>query len=249
MATSYGALCTDFFINQKLALKLDLPTERETVLHFFDQLRKADPSLARFRRYDGEFALESANKQAEQKWVALRRTSIRSGHVNPESLGNARSFHELVLKVAPYHLTASPLDIDYVELMFGFDLECGGDQDEVVHQALFTETPMGGLLDVPGAKALDVQPIFGMNLSESGDLQAYFEVKTREKSRRGSSKAHRGDPLSIYLTVRKYGPMLKLDDLMPVNEELFRWADTLTSERLIPCLLQPITQFITPSSK
>ena len=59
MTTSYGALCTDFYINQKLALKMDLPTERETLLHFFDQVRETHPGMTRFRRYDGELSLES----------------------------------------------------------------------------------------------------------------------------------------------------------------------------------------------
>ena len=53
MATSYGALCTDFYINQKLALKMDLPSDRETILHFFDLVRREMPSMHRFRRYDG----------------------------------------------------------------------------------------------------------------------------------------------------------------------------------------------------
>jgi hypothetical protein len=57
MATSFGALCTDFYVNQKLALKMDLPGERETVLHFFDRVKKSIPAMNRFRRYDGELAL------------------------------------------------------------------------------------------------------------------------------------------------------------------------------------------------
>ena len=37
MATSFGALCTDFYINQKVGLKMDLPADRETILHLFDR--------------------------------------------------------------------------------------------------------------------------------------------------------------------------------------------------------------------
>ena len=46
MTTSYGALCSDFYINQKFALKMDLPTARETVLDLFDRIRDALRMLA-----------------------------------------------------------------------------------------------------------------------------------------------------------------------------------------------------------
>ena len=36
MATSYGALCDDFYVNQKLTLRMDMPSDRETVLHLFE---------------------------------------------------------------------------------------------------------------------------------------------------------------------------------------------------------------------
>ena len=108
MATSFGALCTDFYINQKLSLKMDLPGDRETVLHLFDGVRKAMPGMDRFRRYDGELALESARRDAEYRWLALRRTSVRTGHVNPQTMAEAYRFHRLILEVVPYHLTISP---------------------------------------------------------------------------------------------------------------------------------------------
>jgi len=35
-SSSLAAICSDFYVNQKLALKLDLPTARESVLDLFD---------------------------------------------------------------------------------------------------------------------------------------------------------------------------------------------------------------------
>ena len=46
-------------------------------------------------------------------------------------------------------------------------------------------------------RVLDVQPVFGQSLSDSGDVQAYIEVKTRPKSRRGSSRRYAGEPISL----------------------------------------------------
>lgn len=251
MATSFGALCTDFYINQKLALKMDMPAERETILHFFDHIRKAMPSMNRFRRYEGELALESSRRDSEYKWLALRRTSIRSGHVNPQTMEEAYRFHRLLLEISPYHLTISPLDVDYLELMFGFDLECKENHDRIIYEALYEGTPMANLLaegDEAG-KILDVQPVFGQSLTEAGDLQAYFEVKTRPKSRRGSSRGYRNEPISIFLTLRKYGPIDDVNQLQTELDKLTRAADHLAGERLVPDLLTPIAQRINAGSK
>ena len=248
MATSFGALCTDFYVNHKLALKMDLPSERETVLHFLDRVRKAMPGMSRFRRYDGELALESSRKDAEYQWLALRRTSIRTGYVNPQSMADAYRFHRLILELAPYHLTLSPLDVDFIELMFGFDLECKDNHDEVVFEALIEGTPLGSLLKLPNAKIQDVQPAFGLTFGEEGDLQAYFEVKTRRRSRRGSSKRYRNEPISLLLTLRKYGPVEGFTEMQTVFDTLANHCETLATEQLIPDLLTPIARHITSSS-
>ncbi|MFA9477282.1 hypothetical protein ACERK3_03125 [Phycisphaerales bacterium AB-hyl4] len=248
MATSFGALCTDFYVNQKLALKMDLPAERETVLHFFDRVRKSSPSMNRFRRYDGEFALESSRRDPQYRWMALRRTSLRTGHVNPDSMEQAYRFHREILELAPHFLTISPLDVDYLELLYGFDLECDGNHDQVIYEALYENTPMAEALKAPGVKMLDVQPIFGLSLSDRGDIQAYFEVKTRPKSRRGSSKPYRGEPISLFVTVRKYGPIDDLVDLQTAFDKLSEHVETLATERLVPHLLTPIARHITSGS-
>ncbi len=249
MATSFGALCNDFYVNQKLALKMDLPSDRETVLHLFDRVRKTHSTMTRFRRYDEELALESSRQDGDYEWLALRRTSLRTGHVNPPSMEQAYSLHKLLLEIAPYHLTISPLDVDYLELLFGFDLECMANHDEVIYDALLGHSPVADLLHVPQAKITEVQPVFGLSLSEAGDLQATFEVKTRTKTRRGrASRRYREEPISLFLTLRKYGPIDQIEDLAGIFDRLAHWAETLAVEKLVPNLLTPIARQITSSN-
>jgi len=249
MATSFGALCTDFYVNQKLSLKMDLPSDRETVLHLFDQIRKAHPDMSRFRRYDGELALESARNGGDYRWMALRRTSLRTGHVNPESMDEAYALHRLALEAAPYHLTVSPLDVDFVELLFGFDLECKANHDEVIYDALFSSSPISDLFRVSGAKILEVEPMFAMSLNEKGDLQVSYEVKTRNKTRRGrASRRYQQEPISIFLTIRKYGPVQHINDLKKIFDVLVQQAECLATERLVPNLLIPISRQITSNN-
>ena len=45
MPSSINAICSDFYVNQKLALKMDLPTRRETVLDMFDRIRREMPVM------------------------------------------------------------------------------------------------------------------------------------------------------------------------------------------------------------
>jgi len=249
MATSYAALCTDFYVNQKLTMKMELPADRETILHMFDRVRKSVPGMDRFRRYEGELSLESSRRDPEYRWLSVWGNDVRTGHVNPESMEEAYELHRLVLETAPYHLTISPLDVDHLELMFGFDLECRSNHDEVVADALFTNTPMADLLHMPESHVLEMQPAFGMSLTESGDLQAYFEVKTRRKNRRGRSGRYRNDPISVLLTLRRYGSVREVGELTDLFNELAARGEALLNERLVPSLLLPISRQITSSSR
>jgi len=249
MATSYGALCTDFYINQKLSLKMDLPTERETILHLFEQVRKVEPGMTRFRRYEGELSLESSRRDGAYQWMALRRTNIRTGQVNPDNLEQAYGYHRRILETTPYHLTISPLDVDYLELMFGFDLESKGNHDAIVYQALYEDSPLSSLLNINDqGKVMDVQPVFGFALTPEGDEQCYFEVKTRGRSRRGNAGRYREEPISIFLTVRRYGPVDTLTDLPAAMDTLANRAEELANDKLVPDLLAPIARHITSSS-
>ncbi|MCC6580168.1 MAG: hypothetical protein IT440_06970 [Phycisphaeraceae bacterium] len=248
MATSFGALCNDFYVNQKLMLKMDLPSDRETILHLFDRVRKAQPSMNRFRRYEGELALESSRKEPEYRWLAMRHNNIRTGHVNPDSMTDGYLLHRQVLEAAPFHLTISPLDVDYLELLFGFDLECAANHDEVVSDAFYADSPLGELTRIRDTKTLDIQPILGVSLSDKGEMQAYFEVKTRRRDRRGGSKRYRDEPISVLLTLRRYGPIDRIEDLVTTFDELTRRAEQLATEALVPHVLTPIARQITSRS-
>lgn len=250
MATSFGALCTDFYINQKLALKMDLPSERESTLHFFERVRQALPAMSKFRKYDGEMVLETPRRKddIQNSWVSVRKNTLRTGTVNPDTMEQAYRFHEFILQQAPYHMSISPLDVDYVELTFGFDLECGENQDEVLYQALFADTPLGSAMNIEGSKVLDCQPFCSVNLDDTGSLQAFFEVRTRQKSRRGGTGRYADEPIALNLTVRKYGPVASPDDLKQQFPELAETCSRLAIDKLVPDLLMPISRCITSSA-
>ena len=89
---------------------------------------------------------------------------------------------------------------------------------------------------------------FLRSLSRRGEEQAYFEVKTRTKSRRGSSARFKHEPISLFLTIRRYGPVDTLDDLGDRFSQLAEKAENLATDRFVPLLLTPIAREITSSA-
>ncbi len=255
MPTSYAALCDDFYINQRVGLKMDLPLRRDSALSMFDRLRREHPTLARFRKHGHELSLESGEPAAEatatatmappagrsQSWVALRKTSVRSGSVNPESMRDGYALHRLVLEVAPYFLDISSLDVEFVELLIGFDLHFAGNHDEVVYQALMADSPIATLARIPDAVLVDCQPSFGVAINGACNIHAHMEVKTRS-SPRGSPRTgeFREEPISVYVTLRRYGPHADVSALPEALDELARHAEAIADERAIPGLVNPL---------
>jgi hypothetical protein len=259
MRNEYSAFAADFYINQRLNLKMDLSMRRDTVLSLFDRVRKDQPQMDRFKRYTDELALESRPDGGEltgttQQWVAVRKTSIRSGSVNPESAEQGCRLHRLVLESAPYFLDISPLDIDHLEVLYGFDLMAHGSHDTIVFNALYGGSPLAAMVDGLDAKhkrehrLVDCQPLIGVALSDDGDVQAHFEIKTRSGGGAGrgvkpGSEA-REEPISVYLIVRKYGPFTDVGELGSVFADLTRRGEDLLDSVVLPKLLTPIREAI-----
>ena len=245
MATSFGALCTDFYVNQKLSLKMDLPSAREPVLDLFDRIRREFPQMDRFRRYDGELALESPEQSSQYAWLAMRRTTVRSGWVNPETLEQAYRLHRLVLDIAPYYLSISPIDVEFMELVFGFDLRAERNRNDVVFEALLGNSPLASLIDPEQRESvIESQPFLGFALNEQCDVQAYMEIKTRTRAAEVAAGRFDDEPISVYLTVRQYGSLTKIEDMHAAFGKLAGHIERLSEDRLLPNVIVPIREAI-----
>jgi len=240
MPDSYRVLCSDFYINQKLNVKLDLPRSRDTALDLFERLRRQFPEMSSFRRHKDELALESPARDVPHRWAAVRSNNIRSGVVNPENEEQAFGLHRSILEVAPYFLSISPLDIEYLELLYGFDLAATGSHDRIVADALLAGSPLAALADLPGGQLVEFQPLLGALLNDTGDIEAHFEVKTRSGQREGSAT----EPISVYLTLRRYEPVRDVAELSERFEELAEKGQQIVADRVVPGLLQPIKDSI-----
>ena len=43
MSNPFAAFCDDFYVNMRLGSQLNLPHQRETLLHFFERIQKRIP--------------------------------------------------------------------------------------------------------------------------------------------------------------------------------------------------------------
>src|SRR4051794_41892244 len=106
----YSSLCDDFGVYVYVNTKMELPTRRETVLHFFDSLQKTFPQMTDFDcRESGEYVLEEDREQGSYRWGTLEARRLCIGYVNPPGLEDADALHEMVLEGAPDHPAFNPL--------------------------------------------------------------------------------------------------------------------------------------------
>src|SRR3954470_14750150 len=120
MSNPFSAFAEDFYINMRLGSQMTLPHSRETVLHFFERVQKEFPSMTRFRKHEnGELNLEEDRGQQSYRWMSVEQKRLSSGHVNPLDVEEATKLHKFLLELAPHHLGLSPVEIDYLDVLFG----------------------------------------------------------------------------------------------------------------------------------
>ena len=133
----YGSLCDDFYVNMTLSTEMDLPNNREALLHFYERVQKSYPSMRNFYcREKGDFVLEEDKGRGQYRWSSIELRRICSGQVNPDRLEDALGQHRLILDLAPYMLSVSPLDCEALDLLFGFDFTYRGNHNQLVAEAL-----------------------------------------------------------------------------------------------------------------
>ena len=242
MTESFRALCSDFYINSKISAKLELPGSRETVLELFERIRHEFPTMSGFKRYRDELALESPTSDLPHRWIAVRQNTVRAGVVNPQNAVAAYSLHKRLAETVPYFLSVSPLDVESVELLFGFDLSAGGNHDAIVAEALLGGSPIARFAELGAGGVHDCQPLLGFTHPEDASIDVLVEVKTRGAEHHAPDAS---EPISLYLTVRRTCRSGPLEDMPAHIEALAEAGESLVTERLVPHLLTPLREAIT----
>ncbi len=235
----------DFYVNMNLNTELELPNSRDTVLHFFEQMRKAFPELRNFyTREAGELVLEGDKESGQYRWLAIESRRLCSGQVGPATPDEAYNQHEMVLDLAPHLLTISLLDCEALDVMYGFDFTYTGNHDELVAEALGVGTGMDGLTDLPGGQVINFEPSMTIALDESCRLQCRISIETRTNAYQIRTGEFPEEQLSVYFTVRQYWGTGPERSFLDSFRKQCRIGEEILEERIIPRIVRPLAAAI-----
>ncbi|HVT90006.1 MAG TPA: hypothetical protein VHD56_14220 [Tepidisphaeraceae bacterium] len=249
MSDPYSSFCDDFYINMRLCSQMPMPQQRETVLHFFEQVQKAFPGMSRFRKSDnGELHLEEDRNQESYRWASLETRRLSGGCINPPDIAHAMKLHTLLLEMAPFQLGLSPVEIDYLDILFGFDLEFTGNHDEIIAESLLADSPLSCMTEERGARPVDFQPAVTVSLSDDCRLQARLDVVTRTNSYQVRTGDYSNDVISVYLIIRRYWGDRPKSPMHEIALELAERGDSLCTKYIVPKVIKPISAAISSRS-
>jgi len=204
----YHAYCDDYYVNMNLNTEMELPQTRDTVLHFFEQVKKSYPAMKNFySRERGEYVLEEDKDKGDYRWISIEARRVSSGFVNPSSVEDAMKQHALVLDVIPYALSMSPLDCESLNVMYGFDYTYRGNHNQLLVDALGIVPAFEKMTEIAGATILANEPSIQFALDEECRTQCRLSIEPRTSAYHLRTKEFPEEQLSVYFTARRYGSL------------------------------------------
>jgi len=241
----YASLSDDFYVNMTLSTEMDLPSNREAVLHFFERLQKTYPSMRNFYcREKGDFVLEEEKGLGRYRWVALENRRICAGQVNPASIEEAVQLHRLVLELAPYMLSVSPLDCEALDLLFGFDFTYRGNHNQLVTEALGTTTAFEHMMENTGATVINYEPSMTLAVDEECRMQCRLSIETRTNAFHVRTGEYPEDQLSVYVTARQYGSLDPDNSFVDALGRLSHMCGDVVESSVSEHILRPLARAI-----
>jgi hypothetical protein len=243
--TSYGSLCDDFYSNVTLQTEMDLPTGRDAVLHFFEQLQRRFPKLSHFyQRERGEFILEEEKLDGCYRWVAAELRRVSSGYVNPGSVQEALEQHCEVLELAPYMLSVSRLDCEALSLMYGFDFTYRGNHNQLLCDALGLPVAFESISQRPGSQVMCYEPVIQISLDDTFGTHARINFEPRNGSLQTKSPEFAEELLSVYVTIRRFDSLTPEETFVGELHRLEKLMAELMETHVIESILKPLQSCI-----
>jgi hypothetical protein len=241
----YHAFCDDYYVNMNLNTEMELPQSRETVLHFFEQIKKHHPGMRNFyTRERGEFVLEEDKDQGNYRWTSIETRRVSSGYVNPPSVEEALKQHQLVLDMIPYALSVSPLDCESLNVMYGFDYTYRGNHNQLLVDALGVAPAFEKMTEIPGATVLANEPSIQFALDEDCRLQCRLSVESRTSAYHVRTKEFPEEQISVYFTARRYGSLDGSETYVTAMQRLAETCREIVDGYVVENVLRPLQQAI-----
>jgi hypothetical protein len=241
----YSSLCDDFYVNMNLGTEMELPANRETVLHFFERVQKTYPSMRNFYcRERGDFVLEEDKDKGNYRWCTIEPRRVCSGQVNPETIEGALEQHRLVLELAPYLLSVSPLDCEALDLLYGFDFTYRGNHNQLVAEALGISPALERIAEIPGATVINHEPSLTIALDDQCRSQFRLSVETRTNAYQVRTGDFPEEQLSVYVTARQYGSLGVDRTFVETLDQLGEICREMIENHVIEHILDPLARTI-----
>jgi len=241
----FSSLCDDFYVNMNLSTEMELPTNRETVLHFFERVQKTFPTMRNFYGRDrGDFVLEEDKDQGNYRWCTIEPRRVCSGQVNPDDVEDALKQHRLVLELAPFNLSVSPLDCEALDLLFGFDFTYRGNHNHLVAEALGVNPSMEEVIEVPGATVINHEPSITVALDDECRMQFRLSIETRTNAYQIRTGDYPEEQLSVYVTARQYGSLGPDRSFVETLERLEDVCNEMLETHIVEQVLRPLARTI-----
>jgi len=241
----YSSMADDFYINMNLATEMDLTTNRESVLHYFEQVQKRYPEMRNFYCRDkGDFVLEEDKDRGQYRWCTIEPRRICSGQVNPPSIDDILEQHKLILELAPYSLSVSTLDCEALDLLFGFDFSYRGNHNQLVTEALGMGPALERLADMPGATPINFEPSITLALDDECRIQCRLSIETRTTAYQIRTGEFPEEQLSVYVTARQYGSLDAKTTYVETLEKLTKVCYQAIDDYVVESVLQPMARTI-----
>ena len=235
----------DFYVNLNLNTEMDLPSNRETILHYFEQIQKRFPTLRNFYSRDrGEFVLEEEKEQGRYRWTTIEPRRVCAGSVNPPSFDEAMDLHSRIMEVIPYCLTLSPLDCESLNLMLGFDFTYRGNHNDLVAEALGLPPALERVLEIPGSKPVSYEPSIQFAFDDDCRVQCRLSIETRTSAFNLRTGEFPEEQLSVYVTARRFGSLDPGESLTDATTQLAEIAREMVDDHVADHILVPLQQAI-----
>ncbi|MGB0599141.1 MAG: hypothetical protein ACPGLY_20855 [Rubripirellula sp.] len=243
--SGYGGFSDDFYLNMNLCTEMELPQNRESVLHYFEQVRRRYPKMQNFyAREKAEYFLEEEKDAGGHRWVSVESKRVNSGVVNPDSYESAIDQHRSILELIPYELSISPLDCESLSVMVGFDFAYRGNHNEVLAEAIGVAPSLDQFLSVPHEKLLSYEPVMQFALDEDCRTQCRISFESRTTAYQVRTGEYGDEQISVYLRVTRYDSLGPDETYAGEFDRLAGLCRELVDGYLVTQILRPLQQAI-----
>ena len=161
-----------------------------------------------------------------------------------ESVADAVEQHASILEVIPFALSISYLDCESLNFTMGFDFNYRGNQNELLAEALGLFPAFDRLLETEGSAILGYEPLIQLALDEDCKTQCRVSFETRTTAYQVRSGEYGDEPLSVFLTVRRYDSLSPGEDFATEFRRLAAIGESLVDSFLTDNILRPLQQTI-----